>query len=65
MTHHSRDLDSDDWKLVSHAAKTGCTTKQFAKEMNISEEQVWKFLYSKNGESYLEQFKQNNEKETK
>jgi orotate phosphoribosyltransferase-like protein len=49
---YSKPLNSDDWKLVRSAADDGTTTKDFADEMNLSENDVWTYLNSKNGEYY-------------
>ena len=58
----ARDLDHLDTSLARSAANDGRTTKQFAEEMSITEAQVWKFLYSPNGQSLLDRFEKNNKK---
>jgi hypothetical protein len=59
MSQYARDLDADDLKVVRHAANSGCTTEQFARDMSISVDQLWKFLDSPNGVMLREQFEQN------
>ena len=63
MSQYARDLDADDLWLVRGAAFDGCTTKKLAEQMNITEEQVWKFLYSPNGRSLRDRFEMNNKME--